>query len=103
MTTFAPDLAPAVAVSIDRVSPNPFNPRTSIAYRIERPGTVRLTVHDVRGRAIRTLVSASQAAGSYTVTWDGTDASGRPAPSGQYLLRLESAGAVEGAKVMLTK
>jgi len=101
--TSTPDILPALASSFERISPNPFNPRTSISYRVERAGSVRLTVHDLRGRMVRSLVSASLPAGAHTVGWDGTDASGRSVPSGQYLLRLEAAGAVDGAKIMLAK
>ena len=101
--TSAPDILPALASSFERISPNPFNPRTTISYRVERPGSVRLTVHDLRGRMVRSLVSASLPAGAHTVGWDGTDASGRSVPSGQYLLRLEAGGAVDGAKIMLAK
>lgn len=71
--------------------PNPFNPLTTIAYDVGRKGSVALQVFDVRGRRVRTLVDGVQAAGTYRVTWDGKDERGRPAGSGVYFYRLESA------------
>jgi flagellar hook assembly protein FlgD len=71
-----------------RVQPNPFNPRTSVIFAA--PGAARLAVYDARGHRLRSVAVAD--AGQWT--WDGTDNSGRAAPSGTYLLRLESAQGV---------
>lgn len=62
--------------------PNPFHATTTIAYTVEQPGPVTLTVYDVLGRRVRTLVDVDQPAGSYQVDWDGRDASGQPVASG---------------------
>ena len=88
---------------LDHISPNPFNPRTSIAYRVERDGPVLLTVHDLRGARVRTLVSSSRSAGEYSVAWNGRDDQGRAVSSGLYLVRLQTADAVDGAKLVLSK
>jgi hypothetical protein len=98
-----PDAVFAQGSSLGKISPNPFNPRTTIAYRVERAGPVELTVHDLRGARVQTLVSSSRAAGEYTATWDGRDAGGRTAASGVYLLRLKTADTVDGAKIILSK
>jgi hypothetical protein len=65
--------------------PNPFNPITAVTYSIPTPGQVRLTVCDINGRLVTTLVSGAQAAGTYKVNWNGA----RLAP-GHYLYKLES-------------
>jgi Zn-dependent metalloprotease len=68
--------------------PNPFNPATTIPYRLRREGHVRLTVHDALGREVRLLVSGSASAGSHAVTWDGTGDDGGSLPTGTYFARL---------------
>jgi hypothetical protein len=68
--------------------PNPFNSATQITYTSGRAGKVRLTVHDVKGRWIRTLVNALEGPGDKTVFWRGEDENGLRLPSGIYFLRL---------------
>jgi endo-1,4-beta-xylanase len=68
--------------------PNPFNPRTTIEYELERAGTVRLEVLDVTGRPVATLVDGFQPAAAHRVDWDATWSDGRAVPSGVYLYRL---------------
>lgn len=70
--------------------PNPFNPSTEIAYDLPRDVRVRLSVFDVAGRRVRTLVDEVQTAGSRSVVWDGTGDDGSMVPSGLYLYRLEA-------------
>lgn len=68
--------------------PNPFNPETTISYAVDAPSRVRLIVVDALGREVATLVDDRQAAGSYSVRWDGRTLMGKDAPSGVYLYRL---------------
>jgi C1A family cysteine protease len=84
-------------------SPNPFNPRTSIAYSIPTEAHVTLTIYDVDGRAIRRLVDAPQDASRYTVTWDGTNDSGRGVASGIYFYRLMADGRELARKMILLR
>jgi hypothetical protein len=70
--------------------PNPFNPLTTIRFDIPRPGRVSLSVRDVAGRMVVTLADGWRRSGGFTESWDGTDASGRPVPSGVYFARLEA-------------
>ena len=76
--------------SLFRNSPNPFGPTaaTSIRYELARTSLVKLEVYDIRGRLVRTLHDATEAAGAHHAKWDGLDAGGRPAPSGLYFCRL---------------
>jgi len=70
--------------------PNPFNPRTTIAYTVPSPGGhVRITIYDLAGRKVRTLVDNAKADGEYTVTWRGLDDRGRELASGVYFYRVE--------------
>ena len=79
---------------LDANYPNPFNPGTEIRFNLAGPGnqTVRLTVYNILGQEIRTLVSGSLAAGSHRAVWDGRDNAGRQAGTGIYICRLEGRG-----------
>lgn len=65
--------------------PNPFNPSTTIPYRVAETTPVRLEVYDLRGRLVATLVDRVHAPGRYTVQWSGGEH-----PSGVYLYRLST-------------
>jgi hypothetical protein len=83
--------------------PNPFNSATIIEYAIPRGRSVSMTVCDVAGRRVRTLVDERKPGGSFRVVWDGTDESGRPVASGVYFCRLAAGEIVESRKLVLLK
>jgi len=84
--------------------PNPFNPTTTIALVLDRPGTAVVAVHDARGRRVRTLQDGYLAAGRHLLTWDGRDAAGRPAASGIYFaVARDGEGGVQMRRMMLVK
>ncbi|MCF7807283.1 MAG: T9SS type A sorting domain-containing protein [Candidatus Marinimicrobia bacterium] len=70
--------------------PNPFNPTTTIAFRIPETQKVQLVVYNQLGQHVITLVDKSLSAGSYDVSWNGLDASGQAVSSGLYFYRLVS-------------
>ncbi len=80
--------------------PNPFNPGTSVHYRLDKPGDAGLTVFDVRGRRVRELVQGWRSAGLYSADWDGRDDSGLETAAGVYVCRLESGGRVRTIKMV---
>jgi hypothetical protein len=88
---------------IDSIGPNPFNPRTSIAFSIPRDGAAALTVHDAAGRTVRTLLRGAIRAGAHAVEWDGRDDQGRLVASGVYVARLVADGQQQQAKLVLLK
>ena len=88
---------------LSRNSPNPFNPETQIAYQLPEAGKVWLAVYNLLGQNVRTLVHGPQDAGTYQLTWDGRDASGRAVASGVYLYRLEAGDYVAVRKMLLIK
>jgi hypothetical protein len=94
---------PAVAVHNLRCLPNPFNPRATIHFDLPEPGPVRLAIHDLAGRLIRTLVDQYLSAGSHQAIWDGRDAFGRDVASGTYLARFESGGGLETLGIGLVR
>ncbi len=70
--------------------PNPFNPATTLRFSMPAAGPARLDVVDTQGRRVRTFVVPEAAAGPNELRWDGTDARGKPLPSGVYLLELRT-------------
>lgn len=83
--------------------PNPFNPRTEVSFELAEATHVRVDVHDVRGRLIRTLINESRPSGLHAVMWNGRDNSGSTVASGTYYLRFNAGDRVETRKVALLK
>ena len=81
--------------------PNPFNPTTTIKYALPQAADVELTVYNVVGQPVRTLVAEYQSAGRYAVEWDATNDSGHSLSSGMYFYRLEAGGEFLKVKKML--
>jgi hypothetical protein len=79
-------------------APNPFNPRTRLAFQLAEPGPARLVIHDIRGAVVSELLGQDLDAGSHTLHFDGT-----ALPSGMYFARLESGGQVQVRKLLLLK
>ncbi len=82
--------APAAPVRLYPARPNPFNPHTTLSYRIEQAGPIRLALYDVQGRLVRELVRGDRPAGTHDVAWDGADSRGLPCASGVYFALLQS-------------
>ena len=83
--------------------PNPFNPVTNIAYELGTGADVSLTVYNMLGQEVATLVSAFQTAGNYTVQWNGMDNVGHSVPSGLYFYEMNTEGFSSTHKMMLIK
>ncbi len=83
--------------------PNPFNPATNIRYDLSEVSLVKLTIYDMMGREVRTLVDGTQQPGKMVITWDGSDQSGRPVSAGVYLYRLWANNHVATSKMILLK
>jgi hypothetical protein len=83
--------------------PNPFNPVTHIKYELPRDVPVTLSIFNVRGQHVVTLVDRSQPAGYYQIEWRGAGASGRELSSGVYFYRLDAGDRVFTRKMVLLK
>ncbi len=81
--------------------PNPFNPETNIEYAIPQRTLVRISVFNLLGQKIATLVNREQTAGTYKVTWNGLTDAGYPAGSGIYFYRLETARFAKTKRMLL--
>jgi hypothetical protein len=83
--------------------PNPFNPRTTIAFDIPERSSVTLRVYGVDGREVAALVNEPRDAGAYEVLWDGTDDRGADAASGVYFYVLDAGGRRLSEKMVLMR
>ena len=80
--------------------PNPFNPTTNLSFSLPRAERVTIQIYDVVGDLVKTLIDQTFAAGTFSVTWDGTDNAGARTASGMYIYRMQ-AGSFAVAKKML--
>ncbi len=99
----APAGATPSAVRIERVHPNPFNPSTTVRFSTATAGQVRVTIHDLAGRRIRTLVDGVRASGEHAAVWRGDDERGRTVAAGVYFAMVKSAAGTATAKLALVK
>jgi hypothetical protein len=83
--------------------PNPFNPSTRFTVDVPRGAVVDVTVYDILGRKITTLMSGQQGAGSHQMEWDGRDGLGMSVPTGIYFVRMQSDNFSAVRKIMLMK
>lgn len=83
--------------------PNPFNPSTRIRYVLPEETTVSLSVYNLRGEIVATLVQDRQSAGAHSILWDGTDNFGNSVSSGVYFYRLKTGQEILYKKMMLLK
>jgi len=83
--------------------PNPFNPTTQIAFDLPTSAKVELTVFNVLGQNVRTLVNADMAAGHQIVTWNGKSDNGAQVASGVYFYRLTAGTFTQTLKMMMLK
>ncbi|WP_456426599.1 FG-GAP-like repeat-containing protein [Rhodocaloribacter sp.] len=83
--------------------PNPFNPTTTITYRLGARTDVMLAVYDVLGRRVRTLATGVRTAGTHRVAWDGRNDAGAAVPSGMYFYRLDAGAFSRSRAMMLVK
>ena len=97
------DSVAPISYSLSDNYPNPFNPSTVIEYSIAEPSFVNLAIYDASGRIVRTLVSESKVADSYSLTWDGTNDSGVQVSAGMYLYKINAGSFTETKKMLLVK
>jgi choice-of-anchor B domain-containing protein len=88
---------------LEQNHPNPFNPNTTIPFTLAARGRARLSVYDVRGVRVRTLVDRELAAGAHQSEWNGTDDRGRPVASGVYYCELHAGGKTATRRMVLVK
>ena len=83
--------------------PNPFNPTTQIRYDLPEDARVSITIYDLMGRSIKSLVQSNQTAGYRSVRWDGTSDMGEPVSAGLYFYTIHAGEFRQTKKMVLLK
>jgi hypothetical protein len=83
--------------------PNPFNPSTTIEYKVPVRSNVEITIFNILGQKVATVVNDVHEAGSHRATWNGRDVSGKIAASGVYFYSLKAGSFEQVKKMMLMK
>jgi hypothetical protein len=95
------DAATPARLALHQNLPNPFGPSTMIAFDVPKGGAdVRITIYDVAGKQVRSLVARPFAAGVHRASWDGRDDHGQAAAAGVYFCRMD-AGALRQTRRMV--
>jgi hypothetical protein len=101
--TMVPDPTIPERYALHQNAPNPFNPTTVIRFDMVDAGPVKLSVFDVSGRLVRTLVNQRMPAARHQVLWDGRDSRGMSVASGVYFYRLETPSFRATKKMIMLK
>jgi hypothetical protein len=83
--------------------PNPFNPITMLRYDLPKDALVNITIYDMLGREVRTLVNTTQDAGFKSVIWNATNNQGMSVSSGVYIYSIEAGEFTQTKKMVLLK
>jgi len=94
---------PPQATILAAIYPNPFNPRTTIAYGLAEAAVVKLAIYDLRGMLVRVLEAGSRPSGRHQTIWDGQDNRGRAVPTGTYFCRLSTSQGSQTRKLTLAR
>ncbi|MDP3115324.1 MAG: T9SS type A sorting domain-containing protein [Candidatus Cloacimonadaceae bacterium] len=98
---------PVVPPSLSGLSlynyPNPFNPSTTICYRVPESGKVKLSIYNLKGQLVRILLNEPKQSGNHQLIWNGDDQAGNMVSSGVYFTRIESNGKSSMHKMLLVK
>ncbi|MEE4311748.1 MAG: T9SS type A sorting domain-containing protein [candidate division KSB1 bacterium] len=100
---FASGPAVPEVYALEQNYPNPFNPTTHISYKLPKTSAVKLTVYNMLGQKVATLVDKKQIAGNHQVQWDGKDLQGMIVSTGIYFYKIEAGDFTMTKKMMLMK
>ena len=89
--------------ALEQNFPNPFNPITSLRYDLPEDGLVNITVYDMMGRIVKTLINSSQTAGYKSIRWNATNDRNEPVSAGLYLYTIQAGEFRQTKKMVLLK
>ena len=89
--------------SLHQNYPNPFNPVTTLRYDLPEADLVSITIYDMLGREVKTLINQTQEAGYRSVIWDATNDYGKPVSAGIYLYQIHAGEYISTKKMVLLK
>jgi len=81
--------------------PNPFNPTTTISFSIPEESNVKLSIYNIKGQKIKSLLNDQITSGEHSIVWNGEDDSGKKVSSGVYLYKLNVNGKTEAVRKCL--
>ena len=96
------DLIPEV-FALHQNYPNPFNPTTTLRYDLPKEDHVIITIHDLMGRKIKSLVNSTQSPGYRSVRWNATNDFGDPVSAGMYIYTIQAGEFRQTRKMVLLK
>ena len=96
------DIIPAV-FALQQNYPNPFNPVTTLRYDLPEDALVSITIYDVMGRVVKTLINDQQTAGYRSLQWNATNNAGSPVSAGIYLYMIQAGDFRQTRKMVLLK
>ena len=83
--------------------PNPFNPITTLRYDIPQDINVNITIYDMTGRQVKTLINGFQTSGYKSIQWNATNNTGKPVSAGVYFYTIQAGDFVDTKKMILLK
>ena len=88
---------------LDNNYPNPFNPVTTLRYDLSENSLVTITIYDMLGREVKTLINQTQDAGYKSIIWNATNDYGKPVSAGIYLYQIQAGDYISTKKMVLLK
>lgn len=84
-------------------NPNPFSPYTNISYSVKKSSDVEISIYNMKGQRVNTLVDGNINSGNHTVKWNGTNTQGQKCSAGIYFYRIKTDNKVISKKMILMK
>ena len=92
-----------VTYTLHQNYPNPFNPVTRLRYDLAENSLVNITIYDMMGRQVKTLINQTQDAGYRSIVWNATNDYGKPVSAGIYLYQIQAGKYISTKKMVLLK
>jgi hypothetical protein len=92
-----------IKYSLNNNYPNPFNPLTTISYVLPEDALVNITIYDMMGRTVKTMVNKEQNAGYKSIQWNATSNTGQPVSAGLYLYTIQAGNFKQTKKMIFLK
>jgi len=102
VTEVSPTTIPGAELELT-CAPNPFNPRTTIGFRLPAASNTQVTIHDAAGRRMAVLCDENLDSGRHEIVWNGRNSQGHDCPSGVYLVRITTATSNANRSVVLVR
>nr|HPR17847.1 choice-of-anchor D domain-containing protein [Candidatus Cloacimonadota bacterium] len=94
---------PILVTNVEQNFPNPFNPSTTINFSLAESGRVKLSIYNMKGERVKTLMNTELVPDNYSVVWNGIDDNGKKVSSGVYMYQFQTKNVNEIKKMLLIK